>query len=216
LVLLPALPAGSVAYVDRDWLPASSGEVPALVADTDGGLSWCGGPSVRMPSGDDSDTAASLALLAVAQAAVDAAMGVPADSINVIGSGLIALQMRALLGDGSSKRCLEQPRVIIDATGDPSAIVDATRRVAALGRVVLVGESLGRKSELNLYPDVHVRGLTLVGVRPPLQDAGTVFALSEADGPLVGSSRDSLVAATAGAPLLPAAPWYRVVAGRRR
>ena len=35
------------------------------------------------------------------------------------------------------------------------------------GTIVLVGESLGRTAEMNLYPDVHARGLTLVGVEPP-------------------------------------------------
>jgi hypothetical protein len=37
-VLEAALPSGSVAYVDRDWLPRSSGEVPSLVATPDGTL----------------------------------------------------------------------------------------------------------------------------------------------------------------------------------
>jgi hypothetical protein len=182
--LVPALPAGSVAYIDRDWLPASSGEVPALVADADGGLAWCGGPSVRIPSGHDSDTAAVLALLAVAQAAVAGAEDAPADSI--------------------------EPRAIIDITGDPSAIVDATRRVAALGTVALVGEPLERRAEMNLYPDVHMRGLTLVGVSPPLQGAGTLFASIDAGGSLVVSARDALVAPTAGATLPLGAAWYRV------
>jgi hypothetical protein len=207
---VPALPAGSVAYVDRDWLPASSGEVPALVADAGGGLSWCGGPAVLVPNGQDSDTAASLALLAVAQAAAAAVKGVSADPVEVVGSGVIALQVRALLGDSSSERPMEQPSAIVDTTGEPSAIVDATRRVAALGTVVLVGESLGRRAELNLYPDVHLRGLTCVGVSPPMQNAGTPFASVEADDPIVTSTRDALVTATAGAPLLPGAAWYRV------
>jgi hypothetical protein len=207
--LVPALPAGSVAYIDRDWLPASSGEVPALVADADGGLAWCGGPSVRIPSGHDSDTAAALALLAVAQAAVAGAEDVPADSIDVVGRGLIALQVRALLGDSALERGIE-PRVIIETTGDPSAIVDATRRVAALGTVALVGEPLERRAEMNLYPDVHMRGLTLVGVSPPLQGAGTLFASIDAGGSLVVSARDALVAPTAGATLPLGAAWYRV------
>jgi hypothetical protein len=206
---VPALLAGSVAYVDRDWLPATSGEVPALVADTDGGLSWCGGPSVRMPSGHDPDTAASLALLAVAQTAVDVAKGVAVDSIDVLGSGLIAQHMRALLGDRPAERRMEQPRVIIDTTGDPRKLVDAIQRVATLGTVVLVGEALGRKAPMNLYPDIHVRGLTLVGIPPPLQ-GDCLQGTTEADSASVESARRLLESVSSGTPLSPDAPWYRV------
>jgi threonine dehydrogenase-like Zn-dependent dehydrogenase len=207
---VPELPDGSVAYVDRDWLPASSAVVPALVADVDGELSWCGGPSVQIPSGHDSDTAAALTLLAIAQAAVAAAQGVPADSTEVIGSGLIALQVQALLGGSSSKPRLDRPGAIVETTGDPGAIVDATRRVSPLGTIVLVGESLERRTELNLYPDVHVRGLTLVGISPPLQSARAAFESVEADDELIESARKALAPAPAGDAALPDAVWYRV------
>jgi hypothetical protein len=213
-VLVAALPRGSVAYVDRDWLPASSGEVPSLVAAPDGALAWCGGRPRLTPATLDSDTAASLVLLAVAQAAVAAVEGVAPDAIEVIGSGLIALQVRARLRDRSSEdgrsTPFAQPRAVVDTTGDPRVIVDVTRRIAALGTVVLVGESLGRTAEINLYPDVHVRGLTLVGVPPPLQHASDVFAPTNADDPFVASCREALVNVTASTPLLPGAAWYRV------
>jgi hypothetical protein len=213
-VLVAALPPGSVAYVDQDWLPSSSGEVPALVAAADGALAWCGDRPVQTSGTVDSDTAAILALLAVAQAAVAAVEGVSPDSIEVTGSGLIALQVRALLGnrspDDDRSTPFEQPRAIIDSTGDPRAIVEATRRIAGLGTMVLVGESLGRTAEMNLYPDVHVRGLTLVGVPPPLQHAGAPFAQADADDPLVASCREALVGVTAGRPLRPGAAWFRL------
>jgi hypothetical protein len=211
VALVAALPPGSVAYVDRDWLPVSSGEVPSLVVAANGELAWCGGPAVRMLDGLDSDTAATLVLLAVAQAAVAAVESVSLDSIEVVGSGLIALQVRELLGDRSSEngRSTEQPRVVVDTTGDPEVIVDATRRIAALGTLVLAGEGLGRTAEINLYPDVHVRGLTLVGVSPPLQDSTALSAANTTDDPLVALGCEALVAAIAGTPLPPAA-WYRV------
>jgi threonine dehydrogenase-like Zn-dependent dehydrogenase len=160
-----------------------------------------------MPGTLDSDTAATLVLLAVAQAAAGAVEGVSADSIEVVGSGLIALQARALLG-GRFGLSTEQPRAIVDTTGDPEVIVDATRRIAALGTVVLAGEGLGRKAEMNLYPDVHVRGLTLVGVRPASQDA--LSAANNADDTLVASCREALVGVVAGTPLPRGATWYRV------
>jgi hypothetical protein len=167
---------------------------------------------VPMAGTADSDTAATLALLAVAHAAVAAAEGVSSDSIEVIGSGLIALQVRALLGHRFSEAArpsLERPGAIVDATGDPRVIVDATRRVADLGTVVLVGESLGRKAEMNLYADVHLRGLTLVGVPSPLQRADALFAETNAEDPLVTSCREALTDVIAGT-RLPYAAWYRI------
>jgi threonine dehydrogenase-like Zn-dependent dehydrogenase len=214
-VLAEALPSGSVAYVDREWLATSSADVPALVAFPDGTLAWRGRRPVPTPSAVDSETAAALALLAVAEIAVAATEGVSPDQIEVTGNGVIALQVRALLAHSSSadyrSHGIEQAAAIIDTTGDPEVIVDATRRTANLGTVVLAGEALGRTAEMNLYPDVHVRGLSLVGVPAPLHDANALFSETRADDPLVASCCAALVGATAGTPLLPGAAWYRVV-----
>lgn len=188
-MLVAELPAGVAAYIDGDWLPPTSGEVPSLVVGTDG----------------DPDTTAALAFLAVARAAVAAVEG--DEPVEVTGRGLIAQQVRALLEDRSRER--GQPGAVVETTGDPGAIVEATRRVAALGTVVLVGESLGRKTELNLYPDVHVRGLKLVGVPSHLQDAEALAATADPNDPLVESCRQSLVSVSAGARLPPNAAWYR-------
>jgi threonine dehydrogenase-like Zn-dependent dehydrogenase len=166
-----------------------------------------------MPGNLDSDAAAALALLVVARAAAAALQGTPPDSIEIVGTGLIAEQVWRIVGDrsGADRRStpIEQPTAIVDTTGDPGVIVDATQRVANLGTVVLVGESLGRTAEMNLYPDVHVRGLTLVGVAPPVH-AGTVFAQADLDDPLVASCREALVGVLAEAPLPSGAAWYRV------
>ena len=206
------MPPGAVAYVDRDWLPASSGEVPSLVADPGGALAWRGGRPVQIPGNLDSDAAATLALLVVAEAAAAVLEGIAPDSIEIIGRGLIAQQVRALVKNPSESNGwstpIEQPRAIVDTTGDPSVILDATRRVANLGTVVLLGESLARRAEMNLYPDVHTRGLTLVGVAPPLQDAASLFAHDV--GSEVDLSRELLVPISTGAPLPPAGVWYRV------
>jgi hypothetical protein len=213
-VLEAALPPGAVAYVDRDWLPASPGEVPSLVAAPGGALAWCGGRPVQIPGNLDSDAAATLALLVVAEAAAANLEGITPDSIEIVGRGLIAQQVRALVKDPSGSNGwstpIERPRAIVDATGDPSVILDATQRVANLGTVVLLGESLGRTAEMNLYPDVHIRGLTLIGVAPPLAHIGTVFSQSDLDDPLVASCREALVGVVAGMPLRHGAAWYRV------
>jgi hypothetical protein len=212
-VLVADLPAGSVAYIDRDWLPPASGEVPALIAAADGAFAWRGGPAVQMEAGLDSDTAAALAFLTVSRTAVTAVEDAAKDSIEVTGSGLIARQVRELLGHSSSSSGqsarFERPTAVVDTTGDAAVIVDATRRLENLGVLVLVGESHGCGVELNLYPDVHVRGLTLVGMPPPLQGAH-FHAVTEAGDPLVEASRRLLVAASSGGSLPPEAAWYRV------
>jgi threonine dehydrogenase-like Zn-dependent dehydrogenase len=185
-----------------------------LVAPAEGTLAWCESPPVAVPGTLDSDTAAILALLSVAQAVVAAVERVLPNAIEIAGHGLIARQLRELLEAPSAKggrsTRLEQPDAIVDTTGDPRIVVDATRRVAELGTVVLVGESLGRRAEMNLYPDVHVRGLTLVGIAPPLKRAEALFAQTDADDPLVASCRDALVHVDAGTPLPPGATWYRI------
>jgi hypothetical protein len=213
-VLEAALPPETVAYVDQDWLPASSGEVPSLVAAGERTLAWCESPPVAKPGALDSDTAATLALLSVAQAVVAAVEHVLPDAIEVAGNGLIARQVRELLEAPSAKggrsTRFELPDGIVETTGDPRIVIDATRRVASLGTVVLVGESLGRRAEMNLYPDVHVRGLTLVGIPPPLQRAEALFAQTDPDDPLVASCREALVHVDVGTPLPPGATWYRI------
>lgn len=212
IVLQAELPAGTVAYIDRDWLPSSSGDVPALMAGPDGALAWPGGRSMRMPGDLDSDAAAALALLDVARTAAAILEGLAPDSIEIVGRGQIARQLRALIGRlaGPYRQSgpVGHPTAFVDTTGDPNMIVNATRRVADLGTVVLVGESLGRTTEMNLYPDVHARGLTLVGVPGPLEHAGAPRVKKE--DPLVESCREGLVGVVAGTPLVASALWYRL------
>jgi hypothetical protein len=210
VVLVAAVPPGSLAYVDRDWIPCSSGVVAAIIAAENGGLAWCGCSPVPVPSGIDLDTASAAALLAVARdaAAVETRTTGP---VEVIGNGLIAQQVRALVGSPVRAAGVERPHAIVDVTGDPAVIADATRRIADLGTLVLVGENLGRNVELNLYPDVHGRGLTLVGMAPPLQHAAFEAGV-EPDDPALASCRELLVQVPSGVPLPPGGAWYRVSA----
>jgi hypothetical protein len=205
--LVATLAPGSAAYVDRDWIPLSSGAVPAITVAADGALAWCDRAPVPAPSAIDPDAAAALALLAVARdaAAVKGLRG----KVEVTGNGLIAHYVRTLLGDNGRVAGDEPPKAIVDTTGGPAVIADATRRLADLGTLVLVGESVGRNVALNLYQDVHVRGLTLVGVAPPLQQA-TFQAAIESDDPLLESCRELLVEVPSGAPLPLDGAWYRV------
>jgi hypothetical protein len=170
VALVADLPPGSHAYVDRDWVPASSGDVAALAVTLDGRMAWRDDPPVEGSRDVDPVTKAARVLLAVAQDAAAAVEGV--GPVAITGRGLVARRVRALVAGRLGLERGERPRAIVETTGDPRAILDATRCVAELGIVVLAGESHGRGAvELDFYPDVHVRGLTLVGIAPPLQDA---------------------------------------------
>ena len=215
VVLVADLPSGSLAFIDSDWLTTSSSAVPSIVVSRDGMLAWCEGPGVPAPSGVDADTAAALVLLAVAREGAAAVEGLGPVEVN--GSGLIARRLRTLLGevaageDGWATQG-SRPAAIVETTGDPAAILESTRRVADLGTVVLVGEGLGRQFDLNLYPDVHVRGLTLLGIAPPIGLGG----LSEIDvtDPAVRWCCESLVRTRPDALLPSDAVWYAVAPRR--
>lgn len=184
LSLAAELPEGSVAYVDRDWVPAEAGaEVPAIVGEA------------------GAEDAAARALLVVAQEAA-AAVG-DARPAEVSGAGAVARLTAALLAIELGNAA-QRPAAVVEATGDPKAIAGAAERLADLGTLVLAGESPGRPVRLNLYPDVHSRGLRVVGVRPAT--AGRVAAI-ECDA-LAGLP--AAVEARPGAALDPEAVWYRV------
>lgn len=171
-------------------------------------MAWCDGPPVQLADDADPDAAAALILLALAHEAASAVEGLPQGSVEVVGSGLIARRVRALVG-GVTGATVERPRALVEVTGDPEATVNATRRVADLGTVVLAGEALGRRTEMNLYADVHLRGLTLTGVGPPLADAVVPSPPGEVDDVLLEWCRESLVHVSPDSPV-PAGAWYRV------
>lgn len=179
-----ALPPGCRAFVDADWLPrCHDGRAPALVVSSEGQIQWCDGPARAMSPGTDPDACVGLALRAVAEEAAEAARrtGGPRQ---VRGRGFIAAQVRELLG--LAPEVAERPPdgplgTIVDTTGDPDAIADATRSLADLGTLVLAGETHGGTLALDLYPDVHVRGLRMVGVAPPLHEGLPQGSRSEGD-----------------------------------
>jgi len=99
------------------------------------------------------------------------------------------------------------PEAIVEATGDAAAILDATRRVADSGLVVVAGETL-HSLPMNFYPDVHFRGLSLLGVSPPLEEADAIFGRTRVDALVIEWSRASLVRVKTGDPLPLNAPWF--------
>jgi hypothetical protein len=205
LALRAELPDGAFAYVDGDVVvPGLADGVPALVVDARS-VSWTRGPEVERPAGMPADRAAHLAFGSVAR---EAARAVDASGrTQVMGKGVVAAMVRRLLpragGEGSGD---EGPlRTIVDTTGDPAVLEAATNRLADLGTLVLAGEPLGRRLSLDLYPDVHRRGLRLVGVAPPLADPMVLVHARD------GLVTEPPVPVTSGSPLSPAT-WYRLSA----
>jgi hypothetical protein len=177
------LPAGRIAYVDGAQTNAS-GTVEAMIVEAGG-------------EGDDPGAALS-ALLAPIRAALAAVEG----ALDVLGEGAVAAALRA---ERAGPAAGEPPAVVVDLTGDPERIRDATRRLADLGTLVL-GRDPAAPCDLDLYPDVHVRGLRLVGAPP------AVGVRADGNGP---SAQPDVVEARAGAPAPRGAALYRVSAGSR-
>jgi hypothetical protein len=157
------LAPGATAYFDAAWLPRDHADIPALVVDGSG-IRWNDGAPSTL-SGEP-DAIAAAALQAVAAEAVSR---VPDDGlpVEVLGDGLVAAEVRRLLpptGGGEGTR----PRCVIDTTGDPEAIAEALGELEDRGTLVAAGPLGSRTFPLNLYADVHLRALRIVGVAPPL------------------------------------------------
>ena len=54
------------------------------------------------------------------------------------------------------------PLRLVDETGDPVEVERLLQRVGDLGVVVLAGPPLPRDATIDLYADLHVRGITLI------------------------------------------------------
>lgn len=202
LALAAELEPGWVAYVDRDWVPPDPGlPVRALAIEPESGKARFGDGEPRTLAPGDSDDLAARALVDVAHEAA-AAVG-RLRPVEVRGSGITAAFIAAILGISPGRReGSEQPRAIVETTGDPEAIADATRRLADLGTLVLAGDAFGDRVKLNLYPDVHSRGLVISGVRRPLEsENGDGRTAPEAAAPVPVRSGQALDLG---------APWYRL------
>jgi hypothetical protein len=164
---------------------------------------------VRGASDINPEKRAALLLLTVAKDAAVAVEGVPSASVAVTGRGLIAQHVREMVGCPAAASGAERPAAIVETTGDPGVIVEATRTLNDQGTLVLVGETLGRQLDMNLYPDVHRRGLTLIGVGNPLHELGALAAALEDDLP-ARRSCELLVSVRSGELFVPDATWYAV------
>lgn len=204
LVLEGGLEPGVVAYIDTEWLAGDDGgDAPAMTVDGAGVFQF-GGHSWEAPQGLDPDAAALLAFSSFAQDAVTVLTDPDPDVTTVTGNGIAAAEIRRALGATSAAAAPDRPRAVIDTTGNPAAIRDAAHRLAGGGVLVLAGEPSGRRTDLNLYPDVHLRGLEVVGVGPLLSRLPSSEGLDPRPG-----TPESPQPASIGQ-RLPSAAWYRV------
>ena len=101
--------------------------------------------------------------------AVAAVRGVQG-GVEVVGSGPYADHIRQLLPQGQALLAHEtKPEAIIETTGGLAELAGAMERVDDLGTIVVAGPAPSVACVLDLYGDLHVRGLTLIGV--PFEDA---------------------------------------------
>jgi len=106
----------------------------------------------------------------MSDAAIDGvvgAIGATPGPVEVLGDSAFARALRARLGAATPAEGV-RPVVVVETSGEAAAIAAALARVDDLGTVVLAGLSTGAGPvALDLYADLHVRGLTLAGVPAP-------------------------------------------------
>ena len=182
--------------VDRRGLVAEGGAAAAIVLEGGELLLPDGSVLVAARRRPPEDVAiAVLASLAGRAAAAARRVGGPA-AVN--GRGLVARFTGILIGMEESS---DRPAVIVDTIGSGAALDTATRRVDDLGAVILAAPTEPSVS-LDLYPDVHLRGLALVGI--PLLEDGVAPTAPDA----LGLARRTL--ATALEADASRALWYRL------
>jgi threonine dehydrogenase-like Zn-dependent dehydrogenase len=84
------------------------------------------------------------------------------DQVLVLGAGAGAELLRSSFDAPGPDRA---PEVVVETTGAAASIAHALSLAADLGTVVLAGTPDG-PIELDAYPDIHVRGLTVIAWPP--------------------------------------------------
>jgi hypothetical protein len=112
------------------------------------------------PADPGADRLAAAEFVATARAAVAAAGTVGGRTIVVLGYGLMAELLRNLLPESTPAI----PEIMIDTTGLPEHISEATATLPRLGHLILTAPPRTSDVELATYRDLHVRALTVTGV----------------------------------------------------
>jgi 2-desacetyl-2-hydroxyethyl bacteriochlorophyllide A dehydrogenase len=145
---------------------------------------------VTVPSEVSADQAAMTTLCVIVMNAVRLARLQLGESVAVVGAGLIgqlAAQLARLAGarpvvsvdpieprrrlalDCGSDAALapddvhESFEVVFEATGSPAAFNPALKLVGRQGRVIALGSTRGLVESFDLYGDLHLKGVTLIG-----------------------------------------------------
>ena len=84
--------------------------------------------------------------------------------VEVVGEGELSQDLKARLGSRADHDRAKRPGTIIETSGEAAAIAAALQRVDDLGTIVLAGPVPAKPIALDLYGDLHVRGLTVVGI----------------------------------------------------
>lgn len=102
-------------------------------------------------------------LAAAAARAVAALDAESAGSVRVIGDGPLARLVKRLVPATSDSG---RPRAVIETTGSEENVRSAISEVDTLGTVVLVKPTEAEVVEVAGYSDIHLRGLTVIGLAP--------------------------------------------------
>ena len=187
----------SMALVDHDWIPTSEGSVCAPYVAADGAV-WYRERQLS-PEGTDATRRVAAWISSLVDEIVELVDGIAGGGLQVTGQGVTAERVRRRLGV-SAITSTTSPLAIVEMTGKSAELQRATESVADGGLIVLGGES-DPLVEINLYKDVHRRGLHVLG-------APSLGATRE-PGPDDGRGFPVPVSVRAGHPL-PSGQWYRV------
>jgi hypothetical protein len=206
------LDQGITAFADSEWM-SDGGPVPALLVYAQGKVAWWDGAHIQTErpvpmatAKSDPEAVATGVVAALARAAVAALPVGSRSDVAVTGSGIVASSIRALLHGPSVLRDETDsegnfpvsPLSVVDTTGSPSVIMSVANRLVGLGTLVLAGARISDPSPINMYSDVHKRGLRLVGI-PYLPE----------DEYFPGANHDRAEVAVLGQPIK-TAKWYRL------
>jgi threonine dehydrogenase-like Zn-dependent dehydrogenase len=189
------LPRGTVAIVDGDAAPDDyQGPVAAVVLPADG---------IRVTASR---------MLAAAAAPILSALDGIAGPVEVHGSGALAALLGSQLVPGTASEA-RRPAAVVDLTGEPSVLQDALRRLDDLGTLVLVAGGPTRAVDVDLYPDVHRRGLILRG-SPGLTANEPTWSIPQELESAAAILVNELVEVEVGVAPARSAQWYRLAGSR--
>jgi len=81
----------------------------------------------------------------------------------VLGSGPAAERLRSRV-ETAGADAQAPPGVVVETTGTVEGLQEALAMVRDLGTVVLAGPAPAEGAVIDLYADLHLRGLTVIGV----------------------------------------------------